>query len=120
MPTDRGMGKENVVYLYRAIKRNEIAICSNMDGPRDYMLSEARNRRQIPYHLCACMLGRFSHVQLFAALLTVVCQASLSMGFSRQVYWSGLPCPPPGDLSNRGIKPGSPVFSALAGGLFTI
>ena len=39
-----------------------------------------------------------------ATLWTVACQAPLSMGFSRQEYWSGLPCPPPGDLPNPGIK----------------
>ena len=58
------------------------------------------------------MLNRFSHVLLFA---TVAHQAPLSMGFSRQEYWSGLPCPPPGDLRNSGIKLTSP---ALAGGFF--
>ena len=41
------------------------------------------------------------------------------MGFSRQEYWSGLPCPPPGDLPNPGIKPVSLTSPALAGGLFT-
>ena len=41
------------------------------------------------------------------------------MRFSRQDYWSGLPCPPPGDLSDPGIKPESPVAPALAGGFFT-
>ena len=46
-------------------------------------------------------------------------QAPLSMGFSRQEYWSGLPCPPPGDLSNPGIEPASPASPALAGGFFT-
>ena len=49
--------------------------------------------------------GRFSHVQLFATLWTVDHQAPLSMGLSRQEYWSGLPCPPPGDLPNPEIKP---------------
>ena len=44
---------------------------------------------------------------------------SSSMGFSRQEYWSGLPCPPPGDLPEPGIKPRSPMFPALAGGFFT-
>ena len=44
----------------------------------------------------ACMLSRLSCVQLFAIPWTVAHQASLSMGFSRQEYWSGLPCPPPG------------------------
>ena len=43
----------------------------------------------------------------------------LSMGFSKQEYWSGLPCPPPGDLSNPGIKPESLESPALAGGFFT-
>ena len=38
---------------------------------------------------------------------TVACQAPLSMGFSRQEYWSGLPCPPPGDLPNPGTEPRS-------------
>ena len=63
-----------------------------------------------------CML---SHFQLFVTLWTVGCQAPLSMGFSRQEYWSGLPFPSPGDLSNPGIKPASPVASALAGRFFT-
>ena len=45
---------------------------------------------------CACMLSHFSHVQLFVTLWTVASQAPLSMGFSRQEYWSGLPCPRPG------------------------
>ena len=54
------------------------------------------------------MLSRFSHVQLF-----LTCQASLSMGFSRQEYWSGLPFPSPGDLLNPGIKPTSPVSPAI-------
>ena len=52
------------------------------------------------------VLSRFSHVWLFAILWTVVCQAPLSMGFSRQEYWSGLPCLPPGDLPGPGIEPG--------------
>ena len=47
----------------------------------------------------ACMLSRFSHVQLFAVLWTVACQAPLSMGFSRHEHWSGLPCPSLGESS---------------------
>ena len=42
-------------------------------------------------------------------LWTAACQAPLSMGFSRQEYWSGLPGPPPGDLPSPGIKPMSPA-----------
>ena len=43
---------------------------------------------------------------------TVACQATLSMGFSRQEYWSGLPFPSPGDLPDLGIKPRSPALQA--------
>ena len=53
----------------------------------------------------------FSHVQLFAIPWTVVCQAPLSMEFSRQC-WSGLPFPSPGDLPDPGTEPGSPAFQA--------
>ena len=53
-----------------------------------------------------------SHVWLFATPWTVAHQASLSMGFSRQDYWSVLPCPPPGDLPDAGIEPGSPALQA--------
>ena len=66
-----------------------------------------------------CMLSHFSCVQLFATLWTVACQAALSMGFSRQQYWSGLPCSPPGDLPNLGIEPWFLMSSALADGFFT-
>ena len=48
----------------------------------------------------------------FATLWTVVCQGPLSMGFSRQEQWSGLPWPPPGDLPNPGMEPRSPPFQA--------
>ena len=64
----------------------------------------------------AQLLGQ---VQLFATPQTVVHQALLSMGFSRQEYWSGLPFPSPGDLPDSGIKPVSPASHALAGGFFT-
>ena len=53
------------------------------------------------------------------ALRTAACQASLSKGFSRQEYWSGLSFPPPGDLPDPGIKPMSLMSSALGGGFFT-
>ena len=67
----------------------------------------------------ACVLSRFSRVQLFATLWTVAHQAPLSTGFSRQEYYSGLSCSPPGDLPNPEIKPASLESPALAGGFFT-
>ena len=51
------------------------------------------------------MLSRFSCVWLFATLWTIACQVPLSMGFSRQQYWSGSPCPPPGNLPYLGMNP---------------
>ena len=60
-----------------------------------------------------------SGVRLFATPWTVAHQAPLSMKFSRQEYWSGLPFPPPGGLPDPGIEPASPVSPALAGGFFT-
>ena len=76
--------------------------------------------KHLPKMLCACVLTCFSHVQLFMTPWTVACQAPLSMGFSKQEYWSGLPCPPPGDLPNPGTEPESLMSPALAGGFFTI
>ena len=57
----------------------------------------------------ACLLSHFGHVRLFATPWTIACQAPLSMEFSRQEYWGGLPCPPPGGLPNPRIKPASHV-----------
>ena len=50
-----------------------------------------------------CVLHRFSCVRLFATLWTLACQALLSMGFSRQEYWSGLPCPPQGETQGSNL-----------------
>ena len=58
------------------------------------------------------MLRRFSSVRLFVTPWTVAHQVPLSMGLSRQQHWSGLPCPPPGDLLDPGIKPRSPALQA--------
>ena len=69
--------------------------------------------RKRKYIYSECVLSQFSRVQLFAALWTVDCQASLSMGFSWQEYWSRLPFPSPGDLPVPGIEPMSPVSNAL-------
>ena len=62
---------------------------------------------------CLCLLSRFSHIQLLVTLWTVALEAPLSIGFCRQEHWSGLSCPPPGDLPDTGIEPASPAASAL-------
>ena len=69
--------------------------------------------------LHACVLSRFHCVRLFATLWTVARQAPLSLGFSRQEYGSGLPCTPPGDLPDPGIKPMALKSPVLGGWFFT-
>ena len=67
--------------------------------------------------MCACVLSR---VRFFVILWTAAHQAPLSMGFSWQEYWSGLPCPPPGDLPDPRMEPMSLAFPALAGVLYQL
>ena len=70
--------------------------------------------------LYACVHAKLLQSCLtLVTLWTVACQAPLSLGFSRQEYWSGLPCPPAGDLPDPGIEPGSFIFLMSAGGFFT-
>ena len=71
----------------------------------------------LPTHTCT--LSHFSRVWLFATPRTVACQSPLSMGFSRHEYWSGLPCPLPGDLPDPEITSSSLTSPALVGRFFT-
>ena len=68
--------------------------------------------------ICVCAKS-LNCVQLFVTLWTVAYQPPLSMGFSRQKYWSGLPWPPPGDLPDPGMEPLPLMSPASAGGFFT-
>ena len=68
--------------------------------------------------LSMCVLNCISCVQLFATLWMVARQAPLSMGFSRQEFWSRLPCPTPGDLPDSGIEPASLTSPELTGEFF--
>ena len=65
-----------------------------------------------PGNCAVAVVESLSCVQLFVTPWTGVCQAPLSMGFSKQEYWSGLPFPYPGDLPDPGIDPRSPTFQA--------
>ena len=110
--------KENTVCYFSMIKRNvrkNIVSRKNLRGGSP-MLFVIYKIFYLP--VCARVLSRFSCVQLFATLWTVAHQAPLSMGFFRQEYWSGLPCPPPGDLPNPGIEPTVLMSPALAGRSF--
>ena len=65
-----------------------------------------------------CVLSPYSHDLLFSTPWTVAHQVPLSVGFSTQEHWSGLPYPPPGDLPDLGIEPKSLGSPALVGGFF--
>ena len=74
-------------------------------------LGPTLNQHEFTLH--GCVLSGFCFVRLFGTLWTVFREATQSMGFSRQEYWSRLLCPPPGDLPNPGIEPTSPVLKAM-------
>ena len=63
--------------------------------------------------MSTCVLSCFSRIQLFVTPWTIARQTPLSMGFSRQEYWSGLPFPPTGDLPHPGMEPAAPLPLAL-------
>ena len=65
-------------------------------------------------YVCMYVYARSSHVQLFVTLWIVACQAPLSVGFSRQEYWNGLPSPFPGNLSDPGIEPEVSCVSCMS------
>ena len=71
-------------------------VCENV--LKSVKVSVTQFVEQYPTCVHACKLGRFSGVPLFVTLRTIAGKAPLSIGFSRQEYWSGLPCPPLGDL----------------------
>ena len=87
-------------------------------GGLERELSSLLTRTLILQDQCMCV-SYFSRVQFFATPWTVVYQAPLFMGFSRQEYWGGLPFPSPGDLPDQDIKHPSTVSPALASGFFT-
>ena len=110
----------DIMKYYWAIENNELLIHAitwmNLKMTRQPTLKWLRKN---PYMcMSVCMFSPFIGVWLFANLWTVAHQAPLSMGFSREEYWSRLPCPPPGDRPDPGIEPISCV-SCNAGRFFT-
>ena len=79
-----------------------------------------KNDKIYPYHNThACMLNCFSRIWLLVTPMDSSLPACSDQGFSRQEHWSGLPCPPPGDLPNPGIISASLTSPTLADGFFT-
>ena len=84
--------------------------CPTLCNPRDYIFHGILQARILQW--VKVKVKSPSHVQLFVTPWTVACQAPPSLGFSRQEYWSGLPCPSPVDLLDPGIEPESPTLQA--------
>jgi len=105
-PENKPRPRQSLVTLYRGF---HLFLCEGML----MLLTSLFSAVYEMWCTYACVLSR---VLLFSTPWTVACQAPLSIGFSRQEYWSGLPFPPPADLPDQGIKPMSPVSPALAVG----
>ena len=89
---------------YSGVVRKGKEFCMILQQP---LLTLAKDQSPLRSSLKTLTLRCFSRLQLFVTVWTVACQASLSMGFSRQVYWSGLPFPLPGHLPHPGTEPAS-------------
>ena len=103
-----------------------ISWCGKSENLRPRMVTYAWLRLRMCVCVCVCVCARacvgtqlLSHVRLFVTPWTITCQAPLSMEFSRQEYWSGLPFPSPGDLPNPKMEPASLASPALAGSFIT-
>ena len=94
------------------IKEKKLISGSSTTGKKEVWILLHYTTLSIRFHACVCELSCFSCFQLFATWWTVASQAPLSMGFSRQEYWSGLPFPSPGDLPHSGNEPASPALQA--------
>ena len=94
-----------MAHIFKKELASILSLCNgkikNLSGFLPFQVIQEENRHTVDFHsfllflFCACML---SCVRLCVTPWTAACQAPLSMEFSRQEYWSGLPCPPPGDL----------------------
>ena len=96
------------------MQKNTIASEVHMKHSAGETTSWVTNQTSVNLRKLKVKVKLLSRVRLFVTLWTVAYQASLSMGFSRQEYWSGLPFPSPGDLPDPGIEPRSPTLEADA------
>ena len=105
--SSRGREQKEDYSAYRISKSLELGACK---GPHQGRWKSVCLQHRVK----GSEVKSLSSVQLFGIPWTVVYQASLSVGFSRQDYWSGLPFPSPGDLPDPGIEPRSPALQANA------
>ena len=116
-----GVGCHFLLQCMRVKSESEVAqSCSTLCDPMDCSLPGSSIHGIFQARVLEWgAIAFFSCVWFFATPWTAAHQAHLSMGYSRQEFWSGLPFPPPGDLPDPGIEPASLMSPALAGGFFT-
>ena len=105
---------------YWSLMVSEIELnCKTSVGVRELVMACGKSEPTLCLALALFVRAKVSCVWFFVTLWALAHQAPLSMGFSRQEYWSGLPFPPQGDLPTPGIEPMSLMSLALAGRFFT-
>ena len=117
----------NFAFLFVLVRAQSLRSCLILRDPMDcsppdscvHGILQARILEWVAISFSDAWKWRLSRVRLLAIPWTAAYQAPLSMGFSRQGYWSGCPFPSPGDLPNPGIEPVSLMSPALAGDFFT-
>ena len=109
--TDREFGISRCKLVYTEPIKSKVLLYSMGNCIQYHVINHNRKDRML--------LGHLSCVWIFATPWTVAHQVPLSLGFCRQEYWSGLPCPPPGDLPDPGTEPRSLMSPALSGRFFT-
>ena len=112
------IGKDSISAFYRWENRgteifSHLLKVSQLVSSLAGIYQSGSTAHMLNLHPAVYMLSHFSRVWLFVTWWTVAYQAPLSMEFSRQEDWGGLPCPPPGDLSDPRIEPASPATPAL-------
>ena len=116
-PLKEGQVKQAVIFLLTPCSEHFQGVCWHSQWKEDACspcLKGDMRRSPLEQELTSPEVKLLSRVRVFATPWTVACQAPLSMGFSRQEYWSGLPFPSPGDLPDPGIEPRSPALETDA------
>ena len=98
------MQKPSLVSLYQKFRAECASESLEGHWRQRWLISEVSASVGLEWGLHACMLSSFSRFRLFVTTWTVDHQDPPSIGFSRQEHWSGLLCPPPGDLPNPGTE----------------
>ena len=110
--------EKTFLFLHYWLSLKQVHKLQNKDFSSALSIFLSRFSLELKTSLLLLLLSRFSRVQLFVKLWNVARHAPLTMGFSRQEYWNGLSCPPPGDLPDPGIEPVSLMSPALEGRFF--